>query len=609
MRNVKLEGCLRRTDFDEDQFVRFYPYLPHLMDLSIDIIAGIQRHPDAPKQAGGSNRSLIRQSLGMLVSDRTRLADQPVGVLVSIDKIYELVEPAIPPEKQKHIVDIRHRFDNDDDYPGMAGRVAKAICLMEFVKTDLPCTANNIAALLIQDVTQAPPIRAVRTILHLLREAHFIRETKDGWRLYDLDELRRAVVSLEWLRNAVGTVNPRLPGRRNDLVQFLKRVFARSMGWYIRPLQEFHASVNRSIEEIAWAVDYLSANMVAVDHFSAKMADLEQLSLNMVALEERLAVSEKGITTLADSMHQDLDLLHEQVEALPSSRRNTNSKTPVGRALELSPSYINKGPGKPRTCYVVGLFGTGRQYINDLMRYHIGERARYFRDTIRLHPGPTPMIYSGHATMRHVSRAQQSPAVMSRILEAVRSGYADLIFVYRHPLDSLLTNWIWWRTFLRDNKAISGISEIYKNSDDLRADLEQHFFEFKAFAEGDPDFFAAAPGPRFLSFAEFVEETELHLQSANTLALRLEDFMIDPVREFSKIAAVLSLELNWSRLCLDPPRTKAYGYLALREKAPRFRNFIDGLDAETKSRIEKIGYHIGGVGGRADVHGKVGASG
>ena len=62
------------------------------------------------------------------------------------------------------------------------------------------------------------------------------------------------------------------------------------------------------------------------------------------------------------------------------------------------------------------------------------------------------MIYSGHATIRHVSLAiRMLPAVTSRVLEAVRSGFADLIFIYRHPLDSLLTNWIWWRTYLRDN--------------------------------------------------------------------------------------------------------------------------------------------------------------
>ena len=201
------------------------------------------------------------------------------------------------------------------------------------------------------------------------------------------------------------------------------------------------------------------------------------------------------------------------------------------------------------------------------------------------------MIYSHHATMKYVSRHQALPAVTSRILEAVRSGIADLIFIYRHPLDSLLTNWIWWRTFLRDKRDIGGISTVYKNTDDLCADLEQNFLDFKAFAEGDPDFFVAAPGQRFLSFPEFVEETELYLQHA-TLTLRLEDCMTDPLKEFSKIVEVMSVDLDLSRLRVAPPRSKPYGYLAVKEKVPRFRDFINGLDAETKRRIEKMGYNL-----------------
>jgi hypothetical protein len=246
-----------------------------------------------------------------------------------------------------------------------------------------------------------------------------------------------------------------------------------------------------------------------------------------------------------------------------------------------------------RTAYVIGLFGTGRWYINELMLQNIGSRAKYFLDEIRFHPGPTSMIYTGHATIKHVSHFQALPAVTSRILDAVRSRFADLIFIYRHPLDSLLTNWIWWRIYLRDNWMVPGISRMYKNRDDLCTDLEQNFSEFKAFAEGDPDFYAALPGPRFLSFPEFVEETELFLESA-TLTLRLEDFMIDPAKEFSKIVQVMAVDLDLSRLQLAPPLTKPYGYLAVKEKVPRFRDFIAELDAPTKRRIERIGYKVEG---------------
>jgi hypothetical protein len=388
---------------------------------------------------------------------------------------------------------------------------------------------------------------------------------------YDHDKLRRATAAVEAVRTQP-------PGRHRGPVQLLKKLLARLLTWYAPPSDEFNASVSRSLEEIVSALEHLSMNMLALDH----------LSLNMLALEGRLAQSEKRS-----------DLLQAQVEALAGLQKSANPEGSATRmetegrprAPESSRYYIDTGVRNNRTAYVIGLFGSGRHYINELMLNNIGERAKYFRDAIRLHPGPTPMIYSGHATMKYVSRAQASPEVMSGILEAARSGFADVIFVHRHPLDSLLTNWIWWRTYIRDNRWTAGISEVYKKRDDLCDVVARKFSEFKAFAEGDPDFFAGAPGPRFLSFPEFVEETGLHLQSA-TIALRLEDFEIDPVKEFSKIVEVMSVDRDLSRLRIATPITKPFGYLAVKERVPEFRNFIDGLSAETKRRIETIGYDM-----------------
>ena len=249
-------------------------------------------------------------------------------------------------------------------------------------------------------------------------------------------------------------------------------------------------------------------------------------------------------------------------------------------------------PENQRTTYVISLFGGGRLYINELMLQNIGERTKYFRKhLIRLHPGPTSFIYSYHATIKYASRFQESPAVTSRILEAVRSRFADLIFIHRHPLDSLLSNWVWWRTYLRNTTHGAVISDRYKNTDELCEDLDQNFLEFKAFADGDPHFYDAIPGPRFLSFPEFVEETELYLRAA-TLSLRLEDFMVDPLKEFAKVLEVMSVDLDLSRLIIDPPKTKPYRYLAVKEKVPSFKNFIDELNGETKKRIERIGYQL-----------------
>src|ERR1043166_7678257 len=78
--------------------------------MSIDIVSGIRDQPGAPRHLGGSNRTIIKQAYEMLVSDRTALAKQTIGKLVTLDKIYELVEGNLSTEKQKDISDVMERF-------------------------------------------------------------------------------------------------------------------------------------------------------------------------------------------------------------------------------------------------------------------------------------------------------------------------------------------------------------------------------------------------------------------------------------------------------------------------------------------------------------------
>jgi hypothetical protein len=247
--------------------------------------------------------------------------------------------------------------------------------------------------------------------------------------------------------------------------------------------------------------------------------------------------------------------------------------------------------GTDKTAYVIGLYGTGRWYIHELMRQHLGERAEYIRQRIRFHRRPTSMIYTGHATLKYASRGQRLPVITKRILEAVSAGFADLVFVYRHPLDSLLTNWLWWRTYLREKRMIASVWDVCKTADELYSGLDEDFQGFKAFAQGDPSFFAAAPGPPFLSFSQFVEETSLFIQCA-TLAVRLEDFAEDPRREFLRIAELLSVSVDRNSLRVVLPKAKPYGHRAVQDHVPKFREFISEIDGQTRRRVEEIGYSV-----------------
>lgn len=218
--HTMLEHTTRFAPPREQDFIQFYPYLPHFIDLSIDIVSGMRLQPGAPKHIGGSNRTIIKQAYEMLVSPRTDLANAPVGALVTLDRIYELVEGNLSTEKRKDIGDIAERLPDG----GWPERVAKSIALLEFVR-DLPRTEGNIAALLYERLGQESVLGPVRAALESLREAQFVRLTDEGYKLQTQQEK-----SWETERNGIDPTGK----ERNDLLRDTVRKIAESR---IRPYQ------------------------------------------------------------------------------------------------------------------------------------------------------------------------------------------------------------------------------------------------------------------------------------------------------------------------------------------------------------------------------------
>jgi hypothetical protein len=155
----------------------------HRIDLSIDIMSGIRIQPGAPRHLGGSNRTIIKQTFEMLVSERTALARADVGRLVTMDLIFELVEGNLSTEKQKDISDASAQFGAGS----METRVVKAIALLEFVR-GLSRTETNLAAVLVERVDAPAPLPQVKVALAALQEAKFVRNTEEGYKLQTQSE-------------------------------------------------------------------------------------------------------------------------------------------------------------------------------------------------------------------------------------------------------------------------------------------------------------------------------------------------------------------------------------------------------------------------------------
>jgi hypothetical protein len=190
-----LERSARNLDIDRNAFMRLYPYLPYQIDLCIDIVAGLRLKRGAHRHIGGSNRTIIKQAQQMMINERTRLADRPIGGLVTLDLVYELLEAGnlLPSESTQEVARIAERLKKNP----LAARVAKAIALLEAVK-DLPRTPHNLAVALHPAVDALPLRREIEAALEELEQAQFVRQTEDGYKLLTVQEK-----SWETRRNAL----------------------------------------------------------------------------------------------------------------------------------------------------------------------------------------------------------------------------------------------------------------------------------------------------------------------------------------------------------------------------------------------------------------------
>ncbi|MCL6478738.1 MAG: BREX system P-loop protein BrxC [Peptococcaceae bacterium] len=176
--HTALEGTARRNDLNAALFAHLYPFLPYQIDLIIEVVSGLRRQPGASRHTGGSNRTIIKLAQQVIVHPKVKMGQLPPGELVTMDKVYELIEGNISYEKKMDIADIAKNFSEKS----IVLKVAKTICLLQFVK-NLPRTAENIAAVLYPNIEQKPLVKEVQEALEILLANQKIRLGEEGYEL------------------------------------------------------------------------------------------------------------------------------------------------------------------------------------------------------------------------------------------------------------------------------------------------------------------------------------------------------------------------------------------------------------------------------------------
>jgi hypothetical protein len=172
--HTKLDTKIRLPDLNSKSFADLYPLLPYQIELIIQVVSGLRLSGGASKQFGGANRAIIKLAQELLTNPQSGLADQPVGALVTLDRVYDLQSNNIDSQYRSKISDIATKASHP-----LAVPVAKAICLLQFVD-QVPATERNVAVVLHPAVDGDSIESQVQEACSQLVERNLIRKAADG---------------------------------------------------------------------------------------------------------------------------------------------------------------------------------------------------------------------------------------------------------------------------------------------------------------------------------------------------------------------------------------------------------------------------------------------
>ena len=175
--NTRLTADIRLPELAAENFIDLYPLLPYQIDLIIQVVSGLRTQGGATTHVGGANRTIIKIAQQLLINPATAIADKSLGTLARLDHIYDLVSGNIASEIRSKIDSIKAAVDHP-----LAQPVAKAICLLQYVKS-VHRTAENIAAALHPATDADSQLSQVKEALDKLTKGLMIREGDDGYRI------------------------------------------------------------------------------------------------------------------------------------------------------------------------------------------------------------------------------------------------------------------------------------------------------------------------------------------------------------------------------------------------------------------------------------------
>ena len=172
----------------ERAFLDTYPFLPHQVRLAQDIFEALSGF----RISGG-----VRSMISVVMEALQELADEPVGVIVSFDQIFDAVENDLLSQEYLGASGVRSIYESDERVPGTPiapARVLKVLWLLQRVPW-VPRVPETVAKLLVRDlITDIPSLRdsVEKTLLEMQEAGYVARDEATGeWKF--LNERERTI--------------------------------------------------------------------------------------------------------------------------------------------------------------------------------------------------------------------------------------------------------------------------------------------------------------------------------------------------------------------------------------------------------------------------------
>jgi hypothetical protein len=304
--HTRLAADIRLPELSRENFIDLYPLLPYQIDLVIHVVSGLRTQGGASKHVGGANRTIIKLAQQLLINPAVNLADMPLGALVRLDQVYDLVEGNIGSEVRAKIAAIAKELNHP-----LAQPVAKVICLLQYVKS-VHRSAENIAAALHPTVSGDSQLASAKDALRELEAAHKVRHSDDGYRIPTPAED-------DWERQRNG-ISPR-PGDSH-------RIYSETLSTFWQP-QPSHTLLDTKTFKAGLAIhgrEVTGGDMMFQLHLAEDGRDFEALAkeLRIRSQHERKHVF--WAIALTDAIDRETVQLFRSKEILARKERETKGE-------------------------------------------------------------------------------------------------------------------------------------------------------------------------------------------------------------------------------------------------------------------------------------------